>query len=151
MNRKTGALLALAGIFLPFIDIVNTDHLINRQYYFSIAGVLLIMAGVFIIYRSSRNQGFRVPDSRMITGKVLGVTRGLRASEKEEETFYIIAEGDDGKGNIRQFNSLPLRKYPGKQVIGQPVTIRFGSGDPEDYSLDLSQIGISEDIIIRQQ
>ncbi len=139
MIRKTGAILILIGMFLPFLDIVNVSHLVERNYAFTVIGILSILAGVILLVISRQKQksepDFIIPASGKLEVTVLGVTRGLRTSESEQEQYYIIAEGVDEKGRKRTFTSEPFDYYPGRQVIGRKSEVIFKGKDPDDYQL----------------
>ena len=144
MFKKTGIIMIIIGMVLPFIDLLNVDHLINHIYTYTIIGIAMIMIGLIPLVKEKVtgkvNNSFTVPANRKLTVNVLGVSRGLRASENEKEEFYIVAEGIDDKGNKKTFTSEPLDYYPGKQVIGKQAEVIFNSDDEDDYHLEISRL-----------
>ena len=77
----------------------------------------------------------------VITAEIIGVTRNLRGSSSENTEYYVICRAYDA--SMRQYEtytSRALKDYPGKQIIGKQVTVRFHSGQPGDYEVDLDTI-----------
>lgn len=72
---------------------------------------------------------------------VLGVARNLRSSEREKQTYYIVAQyTDPATGESRTFSSRSLEKYPGKDVIGKPVRVYLDPDDPGSYRVDIDPL-----------
>ena len=95
-------------------------------------GLLLFLAG--------RKKVFRIPKSGVMEGVILGITKGLRASESEKDTYYLVAEVKDERGNTVTCSSRPLNFYPGKDLIGKKVTVRFVNRHVSEYEMEIDRI-----------
>ena len=128
-------------MFLPFGDLLDIDLFLSNSHSFTLLGILLICTGVSMLYKSRLKEEslpvFRVPESGRAEAVIIGITRGLRTSSDEPETFHVIAECQQN-GNAYRFTGKEMAEYPGKSVIGKKVNVIFTDSDPENYSVDLS-------------
>ncbi len=104
-----------------------------------IAVGLIVILGV-ILFLVGRKKVFRIPKSGVMEGVILGITKGLRASESEKDTYYLVAEVKDERGNRVTCTSRPLDFYPGKDLIGKKVTVRFVNRHVNEYEMEIDRI-----------
>ena len=130
-------LAAGAGIFL---SLSRKDPGIFRIC--SVPVSVLLVAGGVLLSRSIRWTGGRPavreePLPKEVTATVLGVTRGLRMEGGKPQYYVLCRYKDEKTGREATFTSDPLEEYPGKEIIGQQVTVYVESYEDGKYRVDL--------------
>lgn len=60
--------------------------------------------------------------------------------ENEKDTYYLLAEVKDERGNTVTCSSRALNFYPGKDLIGKKVTVRFMNRHVNEYEMEIDRI-----------
>ena len=102
------------------------------------AGLIGILGVILFLLR--RKKTFLISKSGVMEGVILGISKGLRASENEKDTYYLVAEVKDERGNRITCSSRPLNFYPGKDLIGKKVTVRFVNRHVNEYEMEIDRI-----------
>ena len=77
---------------------------------------------------------------RTITAQVLGVTRNLRTKGEKEQYYVVCKYRDPVTGREETYTSEVLDEYPGKEVIGKPVTVRVDPSEKGKYTVVLEPL-----------
>ena len=77
---------------------------------------------------------------RTITAEVLGVTRNLRTQGEKEQYYVVCKYRDPVTGKEETYTSEVLDEYPGKEVIGKPVTVRVDPSEKGKYTVELEPL-----------
>ncbi len=102
-------------------------------------GIFLVAVLLFLLLRK-RETGFRIPKSGEMTGTVIGVSRGLKRENEEKNTYHLIVEVTDEKGHTERLSSKELDFYPGNDLKGKKVTVRFPNRQLNDYEMEIERI-----------
>ncbi|MBR2685566.1 MAG: hypothetical protein IKE59_05920 [Erysipelotrichaceae bacterium] len=101
-------------------------------------GAILLFG--LLLYLVKRKKTFLIPQSGVMEGVILGISKGLRTSESEKDTYYLVAEVKDERGNTVTCSSRPLNFYPGKDLIGKKVTVCFMNRHINEYEMEIDRI-----------
>ena len=104
-----------------------------------LAGILLAAFLLFLFLRK-RNCGFRIPKSGEMTGEIIGISRGLRREGEDKKTYHVIVEVTDERGQRERLSSKELDFYPGNDLKGKKVTVRFPNRQLNEYEMEIERI-----------
>ena len=144
-NTVIGGALLIASLVIAVIGVIASMKTGSNRYFLvaSIPTAALVVAGGLKI-----RQGMLMGEDRLllpggeqtITAEVLGVTRNLRTAGEKTAYYIVCRHKNPITGKEETYSSRPLAEYPGKEVIGKPVTVRVDPSEKGKYTVVLEPL-----------